>query len=296
MARAARAVSGLRVSLLLLCAALMDLGGVSADLSHDHHATLGVSAPHVYYTCPEGATVRLVCNQRGAVKYPKDKLHHNWLFTNHSDQHCPKDGHPRGGSGAHDRHPAPGVQVGVMDDSFYLSLENVTSRDQGRYCCVSLDVKELSKDHKVLVQQVHSHMVLIITPKRTGSQVCTYVDATAPGGVVPVVLAVAACVLALLSLPAILVLVYRQRQGAHSNRRAQELVRMDSEAQGHENPVFLGGTPEVKTRTASQIMTRLPSETGRHLLSDPGTPLSPPGQGDVFFPSDEPIPESPDFL
>ncbi len=57
-----------------------------------------------------------------------------------------------------------------------------------------------------------------------------------------------------------------------------------SEAQGHENPVFLGGSPQVKTRTVSQIMTRQCSETGRHLLSEPGTPLSPPAHGDVFFP------------
>lgn len=57
-----------------------------------------------------------------------------------------------------------------------------------------------------------------------------------------------------------------------------------SEALGHENPVFLGGSPQTKTRTVSQIMTRQSSETGRHLLSEPGTPLSPPAHGDVFFP------------
>lgn len=57
-----------------------------------------------------------------------------------------------------------------------------------------------------------------------------------------------------------------------------------SEVHGHENPVFLGGSPQIKTRTVSQIMARQSSETGRHLLSEPGTPLSPPAQGDVFFP------------
>ena len=57
-----------------------------------------------------------------------------------------------------------------------------------------------------------------------------------------------------------------------------------SEVQGHENPVFLGGSPQIKTRTVSQIMARQSSETGRHLLSEPGTPLSPPAHGDVFFP------------
>lgn len=61
-------------------------------------------------------------------------------------------------------------------------------------------------------------------------------------------------------------------------------LRMFSEAHGHENPVFLGGSPQIKTRTVSQIMTRQSSETGRHLLSEPGTPLSPPTHGDVFFP------------
>lgn len=59
---------------------------------------------------------------------------------------------------------------------------------------------------------------------------------------------------------------------------------MCSEVHGHENPVFLGGSPQIKTRSVSQIMARQSSDTGRHLLSEPGTPLSPPAHGDVFFP------------
>lgn len=55
-----------------------------------------------------------------------------------------------------------------------------------------------------------------------------------------------------------------------------------SEAQGHENPVFLRESPRVKTVT--QIMTRQSSGTGRRLLSDPGTPMTPSAHGDVFFP------------
>ncbi len=84
---------------------------------------------------------------------------------------------------------------------------------------------------------------------RNGSQECTIWDPTPPGGTspnsslhsrqmtgqlfglfnsqslvaspgsVPVALAVAACILALLSLPLILVLVYKQRQTAQSGRR-----------------------------------------------------------------------------
>lgn len=276
--------------MLLFCALLLNSSTeADGELSHGD-ATLGVFAPHMHYTCPEGATVKLVCNQRGATRHPTDKLHHSWLFTQHSDQHC-SNGRPRNIG----HKLPPGVHSGSTPESFWLTLENVTRADQGRYCCLALDM-QTTDGHRVLQQQPHSHMVLVVTPKRNGSQACTYVDSTPSGGMVPVALAVAACVLALLSLPLILVLVYKQRQGTHTNRRAQELVRMDSEAQGHENPVFLGGSPEIKTRTASQIMTRQPSETGRHLLSDPGTPLSPPGHGDVFFPADDPIPESPDRL
>ncbi|KTF91903.1 hypothetical protein cypCar_00023104 [Cyprinus carpio] len=76
---------------------------------------------------------------------------------------------------------------------------------------------------------------------------------------------------------------------------AHELVRMDSEAQAHENPVFMGDSPQPKPRTVSQIM-RQSSETGRHLLSDPGTPFSPNIQGEMFFPAQGPIPESPNLM
>ncbi|XP_019737585.1 V-type immunoglobulin domain-containing suppressor of T-cell activation isoform X2 [Hippocampus comes] len=80
----------------------------------------------------------------------------------------------------------------------------------------------------------------------------------------------------------------------HVTPRAQELVRMDSEAQGHENPVFRRESPRVKT--VAQIMTRQSSGTGRRLLSDPGTPMTPSAHGDVFFPIEDTIPESPDIL
>ncbi|KAJ0067052.1 hypothetical protein NL108_009975 [Boleophthalmus pectinirostris] len=279
-----------RKGVMLFCALLVNIAKANTELSHGH-STLGVAAPHMTYTCPEGATVKLVCNQRGALKYPKDKLHHTWFFTQQSDQHCSSHTRPRNMG----HKPPPGVHVGATVENFWLTMENVTYSDQGRYCCMALDVQEKPDHKKVPLQTSHSHMVLTITPRRNGS-VCTYVDATPPGGTVPVALAVTACVLALLSLPLILMLVYKQRNGVHSSRRAQELVRMDSEAQGHENPVFLGGSPQVKTRTVSQIMTRQPSETGRHLLSDPGTPLSPAGHVDVFFPAEDPIPESPDLL
>ena len=61
--------------------------------------------------------------------------------------------------------------------------------------------------------------------------------------------------------------------------------------QGIENPGFETSPPshgmlEAKPRQALSYMAqRQPSESGRHLLSEPNTPLSPPGPGEVFFPS-----------
>lgn len=279
------------------CYVLFYIAGGKGEMSHGH-STLGVAAPHLYYTCPEGATAKLVCGQRGAALHTNDVLKRSWLFTPHSDQHCMGRTGPRHTviGHSHSNHSLPpGLQYGFGEQSFWVILQNVTHGDQGRYCCMILDF-QVEHKHGALVQRPHSHVILQVTPRRNGPQNCTVWDPTPPGGSVPVALAIAACILALLSLPLILVLVYKQRHSAQSSRRAQELVRMDSEAHGHENPVFLGESPRIKTRTVSQIMTRQSSETGRHLLSEPGTPLSPPAHGDVFFPIEDTIPESPDFL
>ncbi|XP_019947814.1 V-type immunoglobulin domain-containing suppressor of T-cell activation [Paralichthys olivaceus] len=284
--------------MLWLCSALFSMAAANEDSSHGH-STMIVSAPHLYYYCPEGATAKLVCAQRGAALHTTDVLKRSWLFTPHIDKHCsgregPRhiiyNGHPHG------NHSLPaGLHFGFSEKNFWAVLQNVTHADQGRYCCMLLDF-QVSNKHASLLQKPHSHIILHVTPRRNGSQDCTVWDPTPSGGSVPVALAIAACILALLSLPLILVLVYKQRENAQSSRRAQELVRMDSEAHGHENPVFLAGSPQIKTRTVSQIMARQSSETGRHLLSEPGTPLSPPAHGDVFFPIEDTIPESPDFL
>ncbi|XP_054455716.1 V-type immunoglobulin domain-containing suppressor of T-cell activation [Anoplopoma fimbria] len=283
-------------SLFWFCSVLFYAAGGKGDMSHTH-STLSASAPHLYYTCPEGATAKLICVQRGAALHPTDVLKHSWLFTPHSDQHCMGRMGPRHITLSHphvNRSLPAGLQFGTEGHNFWVVLQNVTHADQGRYCCMLLDFQQ---DHKHgLLQKAHSHVILQVTPRRNGSQGCTVWDPTPAGGSVPVALAIAACILAMLSLPLILVLVYKQRQNGQSSRRAQELVRMDSEAQGHENPVFLGGSPQIKTRTVSQIMTRQSSETGRHLLSEPGTPLSPPAHGDVFFPIEDTILESPDFM
>lgn len=276
---------------LLLC-----IAGAKGETHHAQpHSTLIASPPHLYYTCPEGARVNMTCVQKGTLLSPNDVVRSTWLFTAHSDQHCHPGMGPRNFSHPHRNSTLPpGVKMDRMGHNHWLILENVKPSDQGRYCCGILEFNKHS-----LVQKAYNHVILQVIPPRKGFQNCTVWDPTPTAGTassVPVALAITACIVALLSLPLILVLVYKQRENSPLGRRGQELVRMDSEALGHENPVFRGGSPETKTRTVSQIMTRQSSETGRHLLSEPGTPLSPPAHGDVFFPAEAAIPEFPEFL
>ncbi|XP_060781286.1 V-type immunoglobulin domain-containing suppressor of T-cell activation [Neoarius graeffei] len=246
---------------------------------------LSVSVPYTSYMCPEGANVTMVCEQSGALEHSNDRLQHVWLFTPHMDQRCHERLHSQ---------PSNPVVYNAQAKSFSVTLLGVTYANQGRYCCLALDILQEGKHKPSVQQRAFSHVMLTVTPRRNNSLKCTELLAPLPQGTVAAGLATAACIMGILCLPVLLVLVYRQRQRTHSSRRAHELVRMDSEAQGHENPVYMG-SPQPPSRTVAQILTRQTSETGRHLLSDPGTPFSPNPQGDVFFPAHEPIPESPDF-
>ncbi|XP_035255657.1 V-type immunoglobulin domain-containing suppressor of T-cell activation [Anguilla anguilla] len=283
-----------KTAALRLCFHLIVIIEVGAETHY--HSTLTVSVPHMSYICPEGANVTMQCVAAGTTRYAGDQVKFGWLFTAHQDQRCQDDTRPRiPHSKNHSHARAEGVYYQSTRGVSWITLVNVAHADQGRYCCVALDIHR--EAHRAVVEQKpHNHVLLTITPRRPGNTNCTVIDHKPPEGSVAAGLATAGCIMGILSLPLILLLVYKQRQTAQSNRRAHELVRMDSEAQGHENPVFLGGSPQNKTRTVSQIMTRQSSETGRHLLSEPNTPLSPPVHGDVFFPSQEPIPESPDFM
>uniref|UniRef100_A0A3Q4HGB2 V-set immunoregulatory receptor n=1 Tax=Neolamprologus brichardi TaxID=32507 RepID=A0A3Q4HGB2_NEOBR len=249
------------------------------------HSTLIASPPHLYYTCPEGARVNMTCVQKGTLLSPDDVVRSTWLFTAHSDQHCHPGMGPRNFSHPHRNSTLPpGVKMDRMGHNHWLILENVKPSDQGRYCC---GILEFHKHN--LVQKAYNHVILQVIPRKYVKRCeCALSLSVASLGSVPVALAITACIVALLSLPLILVLVYKQRENSPLGRRIETL--------GHENPVFRGGSPETKTRTVSQIMTRQSSETGRHLLSEPGTPLSPPAHGDVFFPAEAAIPESPEFL
>ncbi|XP_022540834.1 V-type immunoglobulin domain-containing suppressor of T-cell activation [Astyanax mexicanus] len=266
----------------------------AAEASGDHHDhTLHVSAPHASYSCPEGANVTLLCTDSGALAQPKDRVQHFWLYTPHGDQRCHDHSHPRGLKNPHGNRSV-GVVYGTQEKTFFVTLLDLKQEDQGRYCCISLELQP-KEHHKASLQQTaHNHVLLTITPRRNDTRCSMFVPPSQNS--MFAVLVTVGFILLVLCLPLILVLLYRQRRGSHGSRRAHELVRMDSEAQGHENPVFMAGTPQPKPRTLSQILTRQSSETGRHLLSDPGTPQTPNPHGDVFFPAQDPIPESPDFL
>ncbi|XP_026883335.2 V-type immunoglobulin domain-containing suppressor of T-cell activation [Electrophorus electricus] len=272
---------------------------LTAQANGNHHAHahahapahgLGVSSLHASYICPEGANVTLVCTQSGSKAHPMDALQHAWFFTPHMDQRC-EHILPRRTHG----NRTLGVVHRLQVASFSLTLLELTAADQGRYCCQIVDTLVWSKTNHTMFQHAHSYMLLTVSPRHNNSLKCIELDQKVQGNSGAVWLATMVCIIGILCLPLLLVLVYRQRQGPHMSRRAHELVRMDSEAQGHDNPVFTGGSPRPQYRPVSAILTRQASESG-HLLSAPGTPFTPNTHGEVFFPAQEPIPESHDFL
>lgn len=152
------------INLFLTCLLLSPAKG---EMSHAH-STLSVSAPHLYYTCPEGATVKLLCNQRGTALHTSDKLRGTWLFTPHSDQHCTGRMGPRHTviGRLHGNHSLPpGLHFGSSEQNLWVLLQNVTHADQGRYCCMVLDI-QVEHNHGSVVQKPHSHVVLQVTPRK----------------------------------------------------------------------------------------------------------------------------------
>nr|DBA15352.1 TPA: hypothetical protein GDO54_004578 [Pyxicephalus adspersus] len=247
---------------LFLCLALYQ-GGTDA---------FSVFAPHSKYICPEGHDVNLTCSIRGHRTHQHDLLTIHWSFTKDGNPDCREERH-RGKNTTENNHHKGHKGAHFSNNLFYRTLFNITQLDSGGYCCF---LYEANKKH--LIHEAHSYIELQVKTGTTAAAV-----------------AIVACIIGILCLPLILILVYKQRK-AVTARRAQELVRMDSEAQGIENPVFddpPNANPEQRPRLIF-MSSRQPSDSGRHLLSEPNTPLSPPGPNDVFFPSLEPVPDSPD--
>ncbi|KAA0718278.1 V-type immunoglobulin domain-containing suppressor of T-cell activation [Triplophysa tibetana] len=249
---------------------------LTGQTASGEHRLSGVPVPKHVYECPEGANVTLICTQTVFKVDPEDKINHVWLFTSHTEKHCKKGQHPRG---AADTDHTLGVQYSANEQFFSINLQNIKLKDQGKYCCLALDVNV--KKHKVQNDE-HDYMFVTVMPAHNGSLKCNEWNHSPSDDSVAIGLTIAAFLAFILCLPLILILVYKQRQTAEHSRRAHELVRMDSNTTGNENAVFCCDSPEPKPRTVSQIM-RQSSETGHHLLSDPGTPFSPNIQGDAFF-------------
>ncbi|NWI96977.1 VISTA protein, partial [Pitta sordida] len=275
-----------------------------------------ISAPYSLCICPEGHNVTLTCRISGPLSDRHDLLYKTWYFSSNGDQSCSDKRHIRNVTERelhHDlgRHHEPGGNgtqksplgrptshhgVEFVPDhhgAFHIVVMNLTLQDSGNYCCYAVEVRrEHGKPHTT--QVAHSFVELQIQQGEPSPSLPSSVaDVTAAA------LATGACIVGILCLPLILLLIYKQRQ-AVTSRRAHELVRMDSSAQGIENPVFEAvpsASAEPRPRPQlSYMATRLPSDSGRHLLSEPNTPLSPPGPGECFFPTLDPVPDSPNSV
>uniref|UniRef100_A0A8C3SUR8 Ig-like domain-containing protein n=1 Tax=Chelydra serpentina TaxID=8475 RepID=A0A8C3SUR8_CHESE len=265
-----------------------------------------ITTPYSLYVCPEGQNVTLTCKLSGPLSARHDLLYKIWYFSSNGDQRCSEKQHIRNVT-ERDLHHEPGKHHGTHSNvteryfhggranhyglettsdhhgTFNVIMMNLTLQDSGNYCCYVVETKkENGKQYNQ--QMAHGFMELRIQKGRCNWETCH----DHPANITAAALATGACIVGILCLPLILILIYKQRQAVHS-RRAHELVRMESNAQGIENPVF-EAVPSTNTETRPKpqmtyIASRQQSESGRHLLSEPNTPLSPPGTGDCFFPT-----------
>ncbi|XP_062958635.1 V-type immunoglobulin domain-containing suppressor of T-cell activation [Cynocephalus volans] len=274
-----------------------------------------VATPYSLHVCPEGQNVTLTCRLLGPVAKGHDvTFYKTWYRSSRGDVqvcserrpirnltfqdlHLHHGGHQSANT-SQDLAQRHGLELASdHHGNFSITMHNLTLLDGGLYCCLVVEIRHHHSEHRV-----HGAIELQVQKgKDTTSKCIAYPPAPQESeSITAAALATGACIVGILCLPLILLLVYKQRQVA-SNRRAQELVRMDSNTQGIENPGFEAsppsqGMPETKPRPPlSYVAQRQTSESGRHLLSEPSTPLSPPGPGEVFFPSLDPVPDSPNF-
>uniref|UniRef100_A0A8D0BYL7 Ig-like domain-containing protein n=1 Tax=Salvator merianae TaxID=96440 RepID=A0A8D0BYL7_SALMN len=272
---------------------------------------LEITTPYSLYICPEGQNVTLTCKLRGFLIDHHVFISKLWYFSNQGDKSCSERKYIRNVS-MKELHQEPGKQhyvsghhgdhsgLEISSDhhgTFHITLRNLTLQDSGNYCCYAVEAKKEHNKPRIL-EDAHGFIQLHIQKEFSAHLqiwsllLCSFSDVTAAA------LATGACIVGILCLPLILFLIYKQRQ-AVANRRALELVRMESNAHGMENPVFdaePASNLESKPRPQLSLMaSHQHSESDRHLLS-PNTPLSPPAPGDCFFPSLETVPDSPNLV
>ncbi|XP_059802437.1 V-type immunoglobulin domain-containing suppressor of T-cell activation [Hypanus sabinus] len=276
------------------------LSTVAKDLAME----LKVSSDHAVYTCPEGLNVTFKCSLSGHLRDMHDVLAKLWYFSHSKNNTCAEKIHIRNTSfkDHHTHYKGNGVYMNSDHrGNFWVSLTRLVPEDKGTYCCIvhELHRSSKSKQHPRVELTVHGTMELKVI-RANGTQVinqeCTFEDAIGASDSeanTAIILATMGCVITILSLPLILLLIYKQRKETVTRRRAHELVRLDSEAVGVENPVFEEipvQNSEVKPKVPT--ISRIQSESDRHLLSEPNTPISPePMQR--FFPILELVPDSP---
>ncbi|XP_039176469.1 V-type immunoglobulin domain-containing suppressor of T-cell activation [Crotalus tigris] len=287
-----------------------------------HSATFKIITPYSLYVCPEGQNLTLSCKISGALANHHDLLSTVWYFSNKDDHSCSQGKHIRNITAKelhhetekHHKQPhmnvsaekyAQGHQVNHHGleffsnhhGTFHVTIANLTLQDRGYYCCYIIETKrENNKPH--ILQHAYGFMELRIQKANGLSPNCTFHFADDTENTTAVTIATGACIVGILCLPLILLLIYKQRQ-IITNRRAHELVRMDSNTHGIENPVF-DTIPDIDSESRirpqlSFMASRQASESDRHLLSEPNTPLSPPAPGECFFPSLDPVPDSPNL-
>ncbi|NWX42588.1 VISTA protein, partial [Steatornis caripensis] len=271
-----------------------------------------ITTPYSLCVCPEGQNVTLTCRISGPLADRHDLLYKTWYFSSNGDQSCSEKKHIRNVTEKelhHDlgRHHEPsgnstqksplgrqashhGVEfVPDHHGAFHILVMNLTLQDSGNYCCYAMEARwEHGKPHTL--QVAHGFVELQIQQGESSllpAPALPFPIADITG----VALATGACIVGILCLPLILLLIYKQRQAVSSRRTS---------AQGIENPVF-EAVPSASVEPQPQpqlsyMASRQPSESGWHLLSEPGTPLSPPGPGDCFFPTLDPVPDSPNSL
>ncbi|GCB76638.1 hypothetical protein scyTo_0018362 [Scyliorhinus torazame] len=198
-------------------------------VTQDQATVLKVSSDHVVYTCPEGLNVTLKCSLSGHLKDGHDRLAKLWYFSHGKNATCAEKMHIRNTSvkwETHNQYKGQGVYMSSDHKGvFWVTVTNLVPGDQGVYCCVvhELHRSQENKHHPKVELTVHGTMELKVIAgngTRASNQKCTFHD-TSPESdteVTAVALATMGCVIGILSLPLIMLLIYKQREGAATRR------------------------------------------------------------------------------